>query len=238
MAHSYSMSLGGTVRPLLAAAVVAHGTTDFDAPAWPIVYSLAALAPAPPSALTAIFCAASCVHFADDTSALGSVLLHTAVAAVGARWGITTAFDVMLGYLGCVHMPLHYRRCWQRGRGRALIIAAACTAAIGGTMCIRPAPSHLMLNHAAQRVVLAHVACEATHPRRIALGGSSIGEWLNRRVIQSKIEWHGSALGRPGDGRATTDGCAEHITRGFPSLLSYRRAVAGPRPPLVRFRPW
>ena len=217
---AFVMSLAGSVRPILATAVVAHGTTDFDAPAWPLIYTLAALVPVPGEALLALFCAASCVHFAEDTNEFGSLMLHGTVAAIGVRWGMPAAFDAMLGYLGCVHMPLHYRRCWDCGRRRVLTVAASCTAALVGAMCIGRVPSHLVLNSMSQRLVLAHVACEATHPRRIALvnGGSSTrssSEWT------AKIERHDSAEARP-----------KSFGEGASLLYGYKRVAAGPRPKL------
>jgi hypothetical protein len=51
-------------------------------------------------------------------------------------------------------------------------------------------PSHIVLNSMSQRLVLAHVACEATHPRRSALGNSgsntrAIGPCIRGKHIKS-----------------------------------------------------
>jgi hypothetical protein len=214
----FVMSLAGRVRPILAMAVVAHGTTDFDAPAWPLIYMLAAIFPVPGEALLGLFCAASCAHFAEDTNEFGSLMLHGTVAAIGVRWGMPAAFDAMLGYLGCVHMPLHYRRCWNRGRRRVLTVAASCTAALVGAMCIGRVPSHIVLNSMSQRLVLAHVACEATHPRRSALGNSG-SNTRSSSGWKAKIERHDSTEVRP-----------KSFGKGASLVHGYKRAAAGPRP--------
>ena len=64
----------------------------------------------------------------------------------------------MVGYLSLVHTPAHYARCWRRRRWAALVVAAVATAVASAlvwplrTVCV---------NHAVQRLVIAHVVCES-----------------------------------------------------------------------------
>ena len=129
-----------------------HGLTDFRRPAqlWPY----AALAvPFPGWLVTPCFLLASLRHFADDLGPGGSLALHTLFAATARAHGLDRAFDAALAYLSCAHVPMHFYRVAKDG-GLASVALSACAAA-----ALRErVPSVLLVNHGAQKVVIAHVA--------------------------------------------------------------------------------
>ena len=129
-------------KPMVAA--VAGARTDLGAPCrqWLPHYLLWACLPLPSRAVTALFCAASVVHFAEETVLLAraaaweSALVHAAVAAVGARFGTGPAFKAMLAYLTLRHTPQHYARQWRGGQRRRRVRGRACN---GGRVGSSPA---------------------------------------------------------------------------------------------------
>ena len=145
------------------AIVAAHGATDLDRPIEAVcTYLTWALMPIPSRATTWLFSALSIVHFADDGTPVFSVLVHAAVAAVGVLHGKQAAFTAMLAYLAMVHTPRHYGRCARRGRHIALRVAAAATAAALVATAWKK-PTTLTLTDLMQRIVIAHVVCEASY---------------------------------------------------------------------------
>lgn len=114
------------IKPLLAA-IAAHGLTDLDSPAWIPHYSLLTLLPLPSPIVTAMFCAASLMHFSDDVGVAGSVAMHAGVAVVGWTVGVQAAFKTMIGYLSFCHVPMHYARCYNRDRRRTALVTASVT---------------------------------------------------------------------------------------------------------------
>lgn len=144
------------LRPLVAF-VGAHGATDLATRHWPPVYAVCCLTPLPPKAVTWLFVAASLVHFADDGGPDGSLAIHSLAGVAWLLLGAQRALELMLAYLSLVHTPAHYARCWRRGRRCALVLAAVATLVAGAmvqslhTVCV---------NHAVQRLVIAHVVCE------------------------------------------------------------------------------
>ena len=146
----------GHLRPLVAF-VGAHGATDLATRHWPPVYAACCLTPLPPKAVTTLFVAASVVHFAEDGGPDGSIALHSLVGFVWLAFGSQRGLESMLAYLSLVHTPAHYARCWRRRRWCALGLAVVATALAGA---VAPSLSVVCVNHAVQRLVVAHVACE------------------------------------------------------------------------------
>ena len=142
------------------ALIVAHGVTDFDQPTFPVHYLTWWLLPLPDVAVTAAFAAASIVHFADDLGDTGSLLFHFALLAVGLTRGAQVAFRIVITYLAYFHVPMHYGRAARRGRKRALAAAALSTLALWRVLDTFVHPPTLVLDHLAQRSVIAHVVCE------------------------------------------------------------------------------
>lgn len=147
------------VAPLPLAVVGAHGVTDFDVPGFWAEYAACLLTPLPGAVVTAMFVLGSVLHFADDLGPRGSGALHAALLVVGARFGRQAAFDAMVGYLVCVHVPAHYARCAARGRFKALWFAWTCTA-VGYVVAASHDARALPLDGVLQRIVVAHILCE------------------------------------------------------------------------------
>lgn len=144
------------LRPLVAF-VGAHGATDLATQYWPPVYAVCCFTPLPPKAVTALFVAASLVHFAEDGGPDGSIALHSLAGFAWLWLGSQRALELMLAYLSFVHTPAHYARCWRRRRWRALALAGVATGVVGALM--RPLRA-VCVSHGVQRLVVAHVACE------------------------------------------------------------------------------
>ena len=100
---------------------------------------------------------ASLVHFAEDGGPDGSIALHSAAGFVWLWLGAQRALELMLAYLALVHTPAHYARCWRRRRWAALVLAAVAT--VVAAIATRPLGA-VCVNHAVQRLVVAHVVCE------------------------------------------------------------------------------
>ena len=145
------------MRPLLAF-VGAHGATDLATRHWPPIYAVCCLTPLPPKAVTALFVAASLVHFAEDGGPDGSVAIHSLAGFVWLLLGAQRALELMAAYLSLVHTPAHYARCWRRRRWYALAVAAAATAVAAALA--RPLRT-VCVSHTVQRLVVAHVVCES-----------------------------------------------------------------------------
>ena len=71
-------------KPALAV-VAAHGMTDLHNLEWVPQYAMWMLMPMPSVAVTTTFCAASVVHFSDDSGPWPAALVHGAAALIGAR---------------------------------------------------------------------------------------------------------------------------------------------------------
>ena len=146
----------GHLRPLVAF-VGAHGATDLTTPHWPPIYAVCCLTPLPPTIVMGLFVAASLVHFAEDGGSDGSIAIHSLAGFARLAFGAQRALEMMLAYLSLVHTPVHYARCWRRRRWRALGLAAAATVVAGA---VAQPLRVVQVSHAAQRLVVAHVACE------------------------------------------------------------------------------
>ena len=144
------------VRPLVAV-VAAHGATDLATRRWPPAYVLCCFVPLPPLAVTGLFVAGSLVHFAEDVGPDGSLALHSLAGLAALLGGAQRGLEFMLAYLACVHTPAHYARCWRRKRWRALGCAGLATlGALAASRCVQS----VVVGHAVQRLVFAHVICE------------------------------------------------------------------------------
>ena len=147
----------GHLRPFVAF-VGAHGATDLATRHWPPVYAVCCLTPMPPKVVTALFVAASLVHFAEDGGPDGSLAIHSLAGFAWVWLGAQRALELMVAYLSLVHTPAHYVRCWRRRRWRALVLAAVATAVAA---VVTPSLGTVCVNHAVQRLVIAHVVCES-----------------------------------------------------------------------------
>ena len=146
----------GHLRPLVAF-VGAHGSTDLATRHWSPIYAACCLTPLPSKVVTGLFVVASLVHFAEDGGPDGSIALHSLAGLAWLALGAQRGLEFMLLYLSLVHTPAHYARCWRRRRLWALGLAAAATAVV--FVAMRPLHT-VCVNHAVQRLVVAHVACE------------------------------------------------------------------------------
>ena len=146
-----------TAHPTAVAIVATHGLTDLDTRGFVVPYATCLCAPVPSLALTPLFCASSVLHFADDSSLLGSAALHAAVVLVGIAWGQHAAAQAMLGYLTWFHVPAHYRRCYRARRYAGVALAAVATVVAA---CLCRACTSFVLGDWAQRIVIAHVLHE------------------------------------------------------------------------------
>lgn len=147
----------GHLQPLVAF-VGAHGATDLATRHWPLTYAVCCLAPLPSPLVTALFVAASLVHFSEDGGLDGSIALHSLAGVAWLWFGTQRALELMVGYLALVHTPSHYARCYRRRRWCALVLAAMATAVVG--VLIR-SMRVLCVDHTVQRLIVAHVVCES-----------------------------------------------------------------------------
>ena len=146
----------GHLRPLVAF-VGAHGATDLATKHWPPVYAVCCFVPLPPKLVTLLFVVASLVHCSEDGGTDGSIVLHSLAGFAWLWLGAQRALELMVAYLSFVHTPAHYARCWRRRRWCALVLAAVATAVAG--VLVWPLNA-VCVNHAVQRLVIAHVVCE------------------------------------------------------------------------------
>lgn len=142
--------------PALLALVFSHALTDLRAPRtlWPY---LLLCCPTPGSVTTLGFLTASVLHFCDDAGWKGSAGVHALFALAAARFGLNAAFDVALGYLAFVHVPLHAQRVLARDGGAAAVALAALSALVLAPSAPR---GRVRVTHGVQRLILAHVVCE------------------------------------------------------------------------------
>ena len=147
------------VRPIVAL-VAAHGATDFATSTWPLAYAACCMIPS--ECVTPVFVLGSIVHFSEDLGVGGSLLLHAVAGLVWWRCGAQRGLELMLAYLGAVHTPSHYLRCWRRGRRAALAAAGATTALMAWWLLRlhRVGTATLSIDHPIQKVVIAHVLTE------------------------------------------------------------------------------
>ena len=147
-------------RPFLYA-VAAHGLSDADSVCCFPAYALAFSIPMSSNATTVLFCCLSLLHFAEDVGVPWSLLLHCGAAFATLKRGNDAGFFVIFAYSALVHVPCHLHRLWKHGRhAAALLVAVAGAAAALGS---RRLPGVLLLDDAAQRVIIAHIFVECMH---------------------------------------------------------------------------
>lgn len=151
---AYAFVFEAWLGPVVAL-VGAHGATDLDTHTWPLAYLTAALLPH--RMVTPLFMLFSLVHFAEDVGFVGSISLHVIAGLVWQFGSTQRGLELMLAYLAGVHTPLHYHRCWLRGRyaglGMAFLATLGAWRFLGHTRTVT-------VSEAAQRVVIAHVLTE------------------------------------------------------------------------------
>jgi hypothetical protein len=151
---AYAFVFEAWLRPVVAL-VGAHGATDLDTRTWPIAYLTAALLPA--RTVMPVFMFFSLLHFSEDVGFVGSISLHVIAGLVWQFVSAQKGLELMLAYLAGVHTPLHYHRCWMRGRcgglGMAFLATLGAWNLLGRTRTVT-------VSEAAQRVVIAHVLTE------------------------------------------------------------------------------
>ena len=149
---AFALALSPAARPALCV-VATHGLTDLGSQALGPAYALALACPMPSSVVTALFCAASVFHLADELGWTASLGLHSLVAVLDLAKGHDDAFGTFLCYLATLHTPCHYFCEWRRGR-RALVVLAALA---GAALACLWSPCAFVLSDRMQRVVIAHV---------------------------------------------------------------------------------
>jgi len=152
---AYAFVFEAWLRPVVAL-VGAHGATDLDTRTWPIAYLAAALLPH--RTVTPVFAFFSWVHFSEDLGLLGSMSLHIIAGLVWQFGSAQHGLELMLAYLAGVHTPLHYTRCWMRGRLAGMGMAGLAT--LGAWRFLGHNTRSVTVSEAAQRVVIAHVLTE------------------------------------------------------------------------------
>ena len=170
---------------LLAAA---HGMTDMaTAPAMLLPYSVIAM-PLPGWLTTALFGAASIVHFASDIGLGLSTCLHLALTAA-ATVDCEASFFAMSCYFCFVHTPMHYMRLLMQQQVAAVATALTITAVMAvisavpawsaratqllpkGARLLAPFSERdgergaIHVTHMMQRLVLAHVRLSLSNAR-------------------------------------------------------------------------
>ena len=157
MRTSFPLALGPHPLHPAFAVVAAHGISDLDSWRWLPRYALCMLLPLPPAAVTVIFNLASVIHFANDLRVDGSIALHSLIGFFGVACGARCAERLMMVYLCCVHVPMHYARLLAHRR----YVGAAM--AVGFTLVMTLATRGwrgVCLSQTAQRVIVAHVWVE------------------------------------------------------------------------------
>lgn len=149
---AFTLVLSPAARPALGV-VATHGLTDLGSDALVPAYALALTCPMTSSVVTALFCAASVFHLADELGLVASLGLHALTAVIDRVRGHDDAFGTFLCYLAYLHTPLHYACEWRRGR-RALVVVAALA---GAALACLWSPHSFVLSDRMQRVVIAHV---------------------------------------------------------------------------------
>jgi len=152
---SYTFSFDAWLRSVVAL-VISHGATDLDTRTWPLAYLAAALLPH--RTVTPIFAFFSLMHFAEDLGLVGSISLHVIAGLVWQLGSTQRGLELMLAYLAGVHTPLHYTRCWMRGRLAGMGMAGVAT--LGAWRFLGHNTRSVTVSEAAQRVVIAHVLTE------------------------------------------------------------------------------
>jgi len=152
----YAFELVAHLRPVVAL-VGAHGITDLDNWKWPPIYAACFLVPLPSHTITTLFVASSLFHLAEDFGPDGSLALHSLMGFAWLALGTQRGLELMLVYLAALHTPAHYVRCWRRRRRASLALAALTT--LVAAVALRHARV-VVLGHAVQRVVIAHVCTE------------------------------------------------------------------------------
>lgn len=151
-------------KPLLTA-IALHGLTDLDEPRSIPIYAAAICAPIPCCLITPLFCIASVAHFCNDVGLLGSVAVHATVAIIGVRFGIQAAFKAMIGYLGVVHVPLHYYRCYENNRSRVVFGASVTT--LLALPWSHTMPITIPFSNLIQLLIISHILVELLQMKRL-----------------------------------------------------------------------
>ena len=159
MRTSFPLRLSSAQYHPVLALLAAHGISDLDHPLACLPrYVLCAIAPLPPSAVTAAFLVSSLAHFAADVGWRGSVALHAVVGAAGVVGGDRCAARLMATYMLCVHVPLHYVHLARARRFVGATIALLFTVAL--LLGTRGA-ERVCLSTDGQRLIVAHVVHNA-----------------------------------------------------------------------------
>ena len=154
----FRFNIENDVFRLILALVAAHGVTDFDSVWWVVIYPL--FWAIPDKLTTPTFFTLSLVHFAEDLGFIASTVLHSLILFSIAFECQQLAFNVVVCFIGCIHVPLHYSMCFHNRRYIALSIAALST-------CVSVVFSQtrkfetFVFNGLMQRVVSAHVVVES-----------------------------------------------------------------------------
>jgi len=156
---SFEFHMTTPVARVLAALAAAHGVTDLNSLDCLVLYLVCWLAPLKSKLVTFAFCMLSTLHFAEDLGYRGSAALHLTLLIMGMRRGPQRAMELVVFYITLIHLPLHYARCWRRGRTRGLALAAA-TSTAAVVAATRTKHECVTLTDGMQRAAIAHIMYE------------------------------------------------------------------------------
>ena len=143
-------------NPLLVSIVACHGLTDFKKPKKLWTYALTLL-PLPGSLVTFSFLACSIFHFSLDLNLKKSFAFHSFLGCVALAAGREAAFEILMLYMLCVHVPNHYKRVLLDGGGQNFTTASSLMLATLLVSKCEEVQSPLLLSNTHQKLVVAHV---------------------------------------------------------------------------------
>jgi hypothetical protein len=138
--------------------IACHGLTDFRSPLDLWTYAAAFLIPG--WTVTPFFLMTSYWHFSHDLHWVGSAVFHAALGFLHVYGYSRTAFRILVAYMICLHVPLHYHRVWSEGTRPAMYSVVLALLFTVGAAVFEPI-ERAVLKDTAQRLVIAHVIfCE------------------------------------------------------------------------------
>lgn len=155
----YEFDVPTVAHRVVAALIVAHGSTDLQSFDCLLIYILSYFLPVSSKNVTGLFCFFSVLHFTQDLEIRCSLLLHLLILLTALKFGKQRAIEFVGLYMSIVHLPAHYARCFVSGRHTGLTIAAlASVAAV--LVSLRSGRKTVSLTDTAQRVAIGHIVYE------------------------------------------------------------------------------
>lgn len=154
----FSFKIDSDLLKISLAVVSAHGFTDLDNFWWVLAYPFCLSLPY--FLTTPVFFILSILHFADDLGVFRSIVLHSLIILSVVSNRQSLGFKAIVLFIGLVHVPLHYARCFHNSRYTALAIAAIAT--YGSVVFSQTHKFEtFVFTELLQRVVCAHVIVES-----------------------------------------------------------------------------